>query len=151
VRAFPREEWNLTNSAAELSLSADQLAKVERVFEKSMSRSKDTAAILREHLRQLIARCAGFKSSVLVVSYPEDVRDIDDVVENVANEMRVRWLNLRPEFRASLKSQKRRDLVSTDNHHLTDRGYAIVARLIADEVLGVTGEKRIVKGFGEPR
>ncbi len=112
---------------------------IRLILEEARHRSESaSAAVLEAHLRRMIdlARQSGAQPVLLSYPFPSDT---NMVARRVAGELDAGWIDLEAEIAGFLKTGRREDLFVADGH-LNDRGYAIIARLVADDVARRSGK-----------
>jgi lysophospholipase L1-like esterase len=123
----------MTACLDELQAPADVRREIRLVMDQVLHPStSDSAPTLAAHLRQMVAAVRSSGSELVLMSYPFP-SDINDVARRVARETGAGWIDVEAEIAKRLQTTRREDLYVADGH-LSDRGYAIVAALVADDV-----------------
>jgi hypothetical protein len=121
----------IAKSLNALGVSAEERERIERLYgTATASPSSDTMKVLDTHLTQIInlARAAG--ADPVLLSYPFHSQDLETLASRVASRTAAGWINIRELFDARLKTTAREELFVPDGH-LSDKGYHLVASVIA--------------------
>jgi hypothetical protein len=91
-----------------------------------------TPAVLRDHLRTIIARCRAAGATPILMSYPAPMFGVEEVIRPLAEQEHVIWIHHRERFDQELRTRAHAELFAPDGH-CADAGY----RLLAEGVLPV--------------
>jgi hypothetical protein len=116
-----------------LNLPPSRYAPLEAIYRKSQLALEAYVPTLRYHLTEVVARAAAAGARPVLVSYPFPSPRVEEAMNQVAAETGAGWLNVRAEFDRRLATEARDTLFVPDGH-LNDRGYQLLAALVADDV-----------------
>lgn len=129
--AFTKESTQ--RCLSELHPTAADAELLQRLFGTSFGERGAMCEVLAGHLRQIVTQCKERGVSVLLLTYPLPVADVEAVQAEVARSLQVPLVRCLPTFEAQLQQKKRSDLYIPDGH-CTDAGYGLMAQLVADPV-----------------
>jgi hypothetical protein len=117
--------------AGEVGLGGELLAKAVAIATEPPDEEHGTAAaILDDHLRQMIAYCRSHGAEPLLLTYPFRSTVLEDVERRVAADAHVLLVPVNLRFDELLKSHTRAELYVPDGH-CNDLGYGFVAETVA--------------------
>jgi lysophospholipase L1-like esterase len=94
----------------------------------------DIASVMAKNLRLMVEIVRATGSEVVFLSYPlAGDGKANDVLRRVANEKKVALIDLEAAFTKRLENTPREDLFAPDGH-LTNKGYALIADLVAPDI-----------------
>jgi lysophospholipase L1-like esterase len=126
----------LDECLANLSLPTPIEARLRAIYADAMESRvpRGGRGILGANLLVVVALCEQRGIGVTLLGYPHEVLGHDAIIGKAAASSGADLLQIRSEFDGQLETRKREELFVSDGH-CNDRGYGIVARLVADKLL----------------
>ncbi len=93
------------------------------------------ANVVAKHLDTIIETCRASGAEPILLDYPFRDLDHEKLVDGVATAKKARRVALRPRFDELLETMGRDELFIRDDVHCNDRGYGVMADLVAEALL----------------
>jgi hypothetical protein len=120
---------------AELPIEERDRARLRALYQSALEGPQRALDVLAGHLELIAALCREHGAQAVLLTYPDDYPGVDGAVQRAARAAGMDWLAVRPAFEAALQSRKREELFVPDGH-CTSAGYALIAEVVARDVLG---------------
>lgn len=119
--------------AAVLSLALDEnaRARVATWRREAASGESGPSVVLTHHLRRMAAACRAQGAVMFVLTYPEDLGELERGIRAAAGLEQLTLVDCEAEFDAELRRVPRTEFFVGDGH-CNDRGYGVVARCAAN-------------------
>lgn len=127
------DERTIAAARARLVLTPEQERRVDEVLLRSSDDARSVEERLEWHVSLCAERCRHHAAELVLLLYPEPI-SIDAAVRRAADRLGVRLVDPQPRFRAALARGRRADYFVWDGH-CSDAGYALLADVVAADVL----------------